>query len=79
MLNNGWLATLLAANKTLSRFAESSSGDDIADGLGETSGDDFVNNGLESSEGDGDNVAKDILLNSLTLLVLVTLMTFLYL
>ncbi|XP_071903523.1 uncharacterized protein [Coffea arabica] len=55
------------AGKTF-KFAESSSGDDIADGLGETSGDDFVNNGLESSEGDGDNVAKDILLNSLTLL-----------
>ncbi|CDO98564.1 unnamed protein product [Coffea canephora] len=42
------------AGKTF-KFAESSSGDDIADGLGETSGDDFVNNGLESSEGDGDN------------------------
>ncbi|XP_027168244.1 DNA-binding protein RHL1 isoform X2 [Coffea eugenioides] len=46
------------AGKTF-KFAESSSGDDIADGLGETSGDDFVNNGLESSEGDGDNVAKE--------------------
>lgn len=71
----------MAANDTLFRFADSSSGDDFVDDVVETSGGDFVDNELQTSGGEGDEIvtesvhkiraSKDILLNSFSLLVVV--------